>query len=213
MDIRREWRRAKPAFGSKFTLGDLVADFKHRRKDPDSPIMRNRDTVVDLCQQATDITDAINKACASIRPNGKMHNHQSKVPAVTKIQFADRLNRRRRSFLHCKSFSSLLIRVQRVGAATHQVGPVYSWDVAVRVGAYLGLEPEVVEVHAGTAQGAKALKLPQEDGHLIMDLLPRELLALTADEVEDFLCVYRNVLSKCSVLKKPKRRTRSDVQA
>ena len=72
------------------------------------------------------------------------------------------------------------------------------YDTAHRIGAFLGLEPEHVYVHAGTTVGAKALGLKSIDGWVAMDDLPEVFRKLKPYEVEDFLCIYKKKLKESS---------------
>jgi len=192
-----DWKRSPPKFGKRnYSLNDLVSDFKQRRRDPQSLFVRDRDNILGYCEEQPTLQQAIKVACASLRPNGKMHNHQCKVPASAKAGLAKRLIQRRLRLRRCRSFSDLLAEVEDAGSRVRGSGPVFAYDVATRVGAYLGLEPELVYLHAGCEQGARALGLP-----IGVDLqqadLPKPLRRLTPDETEDFLCGYRVVLITC----------------
>lgn len=211
MNIEREWRRAAPEFvGREFTLHDLVSDFIRRRTDPASPLMHNRDDVVDFCAQATDLRTAIQRAVDSRRPNGKIHNHQSRV----KERARQRLGRwlfRDMPWLYKQgrvgTFENVHDRIVSYGL--DGIGPVTAYDVATRVCAWLKLEPRFVHLHAGCLQGLRALMRSSACEHDISleglrvgeyvdpELLPPAIgRRLTPDEVEDFLCVYRAVLHR-----------------
>jgi hypothetical protein len=83
------------------------------------------------------------------------------------------------------------------------IGPVTVYDVAVRIGAFLGIEPNKVYMHAGVKQGLKALEsvLPYGSdllgAHTLhrvpMYLFPKPFNRMKADDVEDILCTYREV--------------------
>lgn len=212
MDIMREWKREPLVVMSGcvngFTLDDLVSDFLRRRTDPRSPLCKNRDDIVDYCAEAGTLDVAIHRAVASIRPNGKLHNHQSRVKKTARMELGRLLTRdlcdRQRVGRRVRTFEKLhdkVLSYEVVG-----IGPVTAYDVATRVGAWLGLEPRYVHLHAGCLQGLRALEAATRGplagvgvvGQRVDPaLLPPALgKRLRPDEIEDFLCVYRNVLSK-----------------
>jgi len=179
--------RAKPAEFAQ-TLVELVRDFR-ARLGPEGPL---EDGYLDWMRHSPGLDAAIDRAVRSRKPSGKMHNHQSRVPLKTLLTFGRRL---KASWVPRESFHDLLTYCQRV--AQPGIGPVTQYDVAQRLGAYLGLEPEYVYLHAGVKQGAQALGIMTKGKeYLTKSELPLAMRALTADECEDFLCVYRALFPK-----------------
>jgi len=94
------------------------------------------------------------------------------------------------------------------------IGVLTVYDIAHRIGAYLGKEPTRVYAHAGTKVGALALGI---DGDVFDPrILPKAFLRLSAAEVEDCLCIYKDDLegtgsgsnhvnSGCAVPARPRR--------
>jgi hypothetical protein len=208
LNIEREWKRERPTFSrKKFTLDDLVSDFIRRRVDPESPLMKNRDDIVDYCEQADSLKQAIGRAVMSRRPNGKIHNHQSRVKAEARRELGQRLLRDSRRLRRAKTFEEVLGLVE--GYKVPGIGPVTEYDVATRVCAFLDLYPTQLHLHAGCLEGLKALYKsgtwqPPKGTKLrvgtMIDpaVLPEALDGrLMPDNIEDFLCVYREVLHKC----------------
>jgi hypothetical protein len=187
LDIEKEWRR-DPPIEPMTSMPALWHDFKRRRADPQSPIHRFRDNIPDACALDGSAHAALRRAVRSIRPNGKMHNHQSKVsPALP--QYEATLIEHMNVIIQMDTFNRLYTMLGLL--KTPGIGPMTIYDVAVRFGAWLGLKPEKIYVHAGTSAGLKALGI-KPDGHSVpMELLPRILRRKDPDEVEDFLCTYR----------------------
>jgi hypothetical protein len=81
------------------------------------------------------------------------------------------------------------------------------YDIAHRIGAYLGKPPALVYLHRGTKKGAANLGFRGET--LDPAMLPSPFSRLTPSEIEDCLCIYKDELrgisghqrhrSKCSV--------------
>ena len=69
------------------------------------------------------------------------------------------------------------------------------YDVAIRIGSYLGLHPELVYLHAGTRKGLKNLmKGKVKDNFIKKEDLPEPFKSsdLTCHEIEDILCIYKD---------------------
>ena len=66
------------------------------------------------------------------------------------------------------------------------------YDIAERIGASLGIEPRLVYLHRGTAEGARHLGF--RGATLDPSLLPEPFSQLTPREIEDCLCIYKDYL-------------------
>jgi hypothetical protein len=91
----------------------------------------------------------------------------------------------------CKSFDELFRLLETKLRPVKGLGELYVYDVALRIGAYLGLSPEKVYLHRGTRKGAKALGLNHKVDALDVESVPKELRQLAPHEIEDFLCIYK----------------------
>lgn len=70
------------------------------------------------------------------------------------------------------------------------LGPLYTYDTALRLGFFLKLAPERVYLHAGTRKGARALGFRNSDS-VEVAALPEELTILPPHEIENFLCIFK----------------------
>jgi len=183
------------------SLAAIVRDWQWR-----FPLQR-RDTVVTFCSEAPTLPVAIDRAVASIRPDGKMHNHQTRVPRDARAELGRTLR------ANAKSIRADIRRVSRSGAVDpfdrlHEwvascsgagIGPVTTYDVATRIGAHpsLGCEPSSLYLHAGARAGWLALcpdpKRWRGEEKVLRSQMPVELQQLPADEIEDLCCTYRTV--------------------
>lgn len=73
----------------------------------------------------------------------------------------------------------------------HDIGPLTIYDTALRIGAFLRLEPAVVYLHRGTREGAKAIGENHRSECLDVRELPRPFQRLKPYEIEDCLCIYK----------------------
>lgn len=199
MNIERDWGKHPFSFG-KITLANLVRDFVLRRKSEWSSIHHLRDDIVDWCGESMSVSEAIRRACRSKRPNGKHHNHQSKVASIALTGLEQALLTHRRHVEHADSFDELYVLIDRVKPPG--IGPVTTYDVTTRIGAYLNLEPTSVYLHAGVRAGVRLL---MDRGHMARNWcgdivpvtkFPASMRTMSADEIEDFLCTYRTVFSR-----------------
>src|SRR5262249_27216325 len=76
----------------------------------------------------------------------------------------------------------------------HGIGELTIYDTALRIGAKLDLEPTVVFLHGGTRKGARALGLDWHKEFIARDAFPSEFQPLSASEIEDVLCIYKEQL-------------------
>ena len=74
-------------------------------------------------------------------------------------------------------------------------GQLCVYDTALRLGCWLRRLPERVYLHAGTRKGARALVHAASGPCIDVAELPPELRPLRPDEVEDFLCIYKDEFS------------------
>lgn len=190
MDITREFA-ARPPREELSDLGALVRDWIWRTEEK----TLTRDPVMDWCAEAPDFWTAVWRACRSRGANGKMHNHQSKVREANRqalaVRILTRIERRHRGFT---DFDDLHDTIEEL--APPGIGPVTVYDVAVRIGAFLRVEPTSLYLHAGVRIGWEALMGKPYRGvkRIPARYLPPEFEPLPADEVEDFLCTYRGIL-------------------
>ena len=70
------------------------------------------------------------------------------------------------------------------------------YDTALRIGAYLRLEPKEIHLHTGARDGAKALGFRGGRRSLRPNELPRSLRRLKPYEIEHCLCIYKSHLKE-----------------
>lgn len=133
------------------------------------------------------------RAAALSRIDGVKHSHQWRIPPESLSEMADILEKA--NLQRAPSFEWLRDRIERVTAGVWRIGDLTVYDVAQRIGVYLGLEPERIYLHAGTKLGARALGLPTGKP-LRKQQLPAPYWRLSAAELEDVLCIFKAVLQE-----------------
>ena len=73
------------------------------------------------------------------------------------------------------------------------IGRLTVYDTSLRIGAWLGLSPELIYLHAGTREGARALGLNWRARYLSVHEVPEPLRVLAPGEIEDCLCICADV--------------------
>ncbi len=137
----------------------------------------------------------IRTAARSTMCDGKRHPHQRRLPAHVLNATGRRLERAMTVLRRCRSFAALHEIIREEIGPIYGIGPLAVYDVATRIGARLRLEPELVYLHAGTSNGARALGFDGGDP-LKPKALPREFWILKPREMEDCLCIYADKLSR-----------------
>lgn len=173
-------------------LDDIVADYIGRYQGNEAA---QRQWFAD---QST-LEDAVTVAALAVGPNGKRLSHQRRIPEAA-------LQEGRRRLLEClpvlkevRSFAGLHELIESQIVSINHIGELVIYDTAVRIGAWLRLEPKVVFLHAGTRVGAKRLGLDVSRGVLRPDELPAAFRCLRPREIEDLLCIYKENLGLESV--------------
>src|SRR5260370_21958140 len=183
----------------------------HRERGPCSPVKRRfadldsmlRDYITkyqgDAEKELASFRDAHNfdscvrQAGLARTRKGKLP-HQYRIPLDTLRRWAEVLLRKRESMCSCRSFEALFETVENGGRALPGIGELVVYDTALRIGAYLKLEPEEVFLHRGTREGAKALGFDGGRRSIRPDELPIAFRRLKPHEIEDCLCIYKDDL-------------------
>jgi hypothetical protein len=97
-------------------------------------------------------------------------------------------------FAEVRTFDELHTLAARTVGPISFIGPLTLYDTAHRIGAFLGLRPEFVYLHAGVCSGAKALGLDYKANKLPMSALPKAFQKLRPEQAEDCLCIYKDDL-------------------
>ncbi|MCB0164248.1 MAG: hypothetical protein KDI79_08490 [Anaerolineae bacterium] len=144
----------------------------------------------DYFRNLPDLQSAIRRAALALGPDNKVHPHQQLIKKTVRQQVADCLVKKEATLRICKDFEEIMAIVTRCGK--HGFGKLAIYDTAQRIGERLGISPERVYLHRGTKTGAKNLGLDTSRGYLLKDELPEPLQELEPDEIESFLCIFKD---------------------
>ncbi len=137
---------------------------------------------------------AIEVAALCRTSRGKRHPHQTRIPAAVLSEARERLLQVQSGLSACRTFDALFRMIRETLTPVRGIGEATNYDIAQRIGAFLGLAPERVYLHAGTRKGAQALGLDYRYDALDPCELPAQLRVLEPYELEDFLCIYKQAL-------------------
>lgn len=166
------------------TFEQIVADYEFRHRERASRELRF------FAIQPT-VERAVELAAAAKGPSGKRLAHQRRIPARVLDEAARRLLAHVKDLRCCCSFQELIEKVRDTIGPVRGIGPLAVYDTALRIGAHLNVEPEVVHLHAGTRDGARAIGLDVARDAISPSELPGPFTRLRPREIEDALCIYK----------------------
>ena len=197
--LQREFAAAPPKTKLD-SISALWKDYMRRyintgRGDPALPWTLKADT----------LEVAIHRACMSRGQDGTLWHHQGRVWQKNLEAYDARLQFQYfEAIEESEYFWELFMVMRKAAAETRGIGPVTEYDVAMRLGGWLDLEPEHLYFHAGVTEGLKALGVVIPRGVYCLDRerLPEFFWDKNLDIVESFLCGYRSEISRVMNLKR-----------
>ena len=142
------------------------------------------------------LSEAIDAAARSERQSGALHDHQCRVGRHRLAILAKMLGAQKDAIARARSFDALHGIVEAAADRIKGVGRLASYDVATRIGRYRGMAPEVIYLHAGARDGARALGIDDGSGKAPISRLPAPLNRLSPAQAEDVLCIYKRDLAR-----------------
>lgn len=152
----------------------------------------------DWLRDSPDFATAVDRAVRSIKPDGKMHPHQTKVRLESRLEFGRRILLVQHLIMPEDTFHDFWLMLNAI--KPWGIAEMTVYDVAERAARYLRKAPDRVYLHAGVRMGAVALGISVKGKEWLMpEELPPELRELPMDAAEDFLCCYHKFLGQCRV--------------
>lgn len=115
--------------------------------------------------------------------------HQYRIPQVLLEKAKQQLLSSSSILRAAPDFERLYSAVEKLIGSERGIGELCVYDIAHRIGAFLGFEPKLVYLHRGTRAGARALGFTGKT--LDPRTLPAAFSRLTPAEIEDCLCIYK----------------------
>jgi len=166
-------------------LNDIIQQYvRFKRRNPDEWIQHSK--------KQKHLRDAIQGAALSINGQGEKHPHQYRLQKKNMQAFANNLINLERDIQNIQDFDGLIKIVE--SAAPNGIGELMIYDTAVRIGAFLGLSPSKVYLHAGTRKGLNKLVKNFKGDTIEKNQLPKPFKNsnLNCFELEDLLCIYKD---------------------
>jgi len=140
------------------------------------------------------LSDAIRLAALAVSSKGKRYSHQRRLSKTALEQAQDILLENEELMRQSQDFDDLFLLFERLLSSVKELGELYIYDTALRIGAKIGVFPERVYLHTGTRIGAKALGFDGRMKTLEVSQLPEWLQQLQPHEIEDVLCIFKEML-------------------
>lgn len=191
---RRKPRASKTCYSPRLTtphtFEEVVASYRSHEK-------QNADEEWRFFSKKS-LPDAVHTAALSMNSGGHRHAHQRRLQVPTLREAERRLLAALPQLKRCANFHELFLFVRELMNDIRGLGELYVYDTALHIGAALGLEPQYVYLHRGTRAGARALGCNHRAHWLEVSELPEPLRVLGARELEDVLCIYKDVFASIS---------------
>lgn len=140
------------------------------------------------------LPDAIRIACRSITKTGKKHDHQRRIRPSALGALEATLRADEAEIAAAPDFDVLHSLVRCHCGRIWGLGPLVAYDVAQRIGeGFLGIAPDYIYLHAGTAKGARVFGVTGRRARI--EDFPKPFSRLSPAQAEDFLCVYKDALA------------------
>jgi hypothetical protein len=139
------------------------------------------------------LNEAIEKAAIAVDPtnNNKMFSHQRRVGYKVANFGYEKLKYREEDLRNANNFEGIMTITDEVMKQVPRLGPLWSYDTALRIGFHLRIYPENVYLQAGVIKGYKKIDNKNPKGRFIKkEDFPKELQNLEAYEIENFLCIW-----------------------
>ncbi len=154
----------------------------------------NNDRVISFCLKQKSLADAIKIAVLSRDIENKKHKHQYRIENTQLLMFLEKISSFEDKIHVVKNFDelyNLIVKEKIIG-----IGPLALYDIALRIGYYIEVKPDVIYLHAGAKTGAiNFFGRKIKTDYLTKD----EFLAKSDDfknfsceEIEAFLCIHCN---------------------
>jgi len=137
----------------------------------------------------------IENAAMALREDGKLYNHQRRIPKTSLEQARIILLCQETTINSCKKFEELLQIIEGIASQISGLGELYCYETALRIGIWLQIYPEKVYLHRGTRIGAHQIGFKGSVRFIELKELPEPLSSLPASEVEDILCIFKDKFS------------------
>jgi hypothetical protein len=150
---------------------------------------------VKIAFENLDLKEAIEKAAKSIDPtnDNKMFSHQRRVGFKVANSGYELLKQREDDLRRCRNFEEILSITDEITNQIYRLGPLWSYDTALRIGFQKKIYPKNVYLQAGVIKGFKKIFNQNPKNRFEeKNRFPKELQIIEPYEIENFLCIWGN---------------------
>jgi len=137
---------------------------------------------------------AIRRAAIARGSTGNRLSHQWRLPRTMYPFALKNLTASATTLKRCATFSDLYAAIDQAVGGLSGAGPLYVYDTALRIGAFLKVQPTDVYLQAGALKGAERLLQRVRTRALPPTAFPAPYSALAPYQLENLLCCYRRWL-------------------
>ncbi len=173
----------------------MVADWLVRHK-------RNLHVELNYYRGMT-LDDVIYFSCRGRGIHGVKLSHQKRLNLESLDLFAMNVLTKRLPLQKAITFDNVFSVLDPIGKNISDIGPLAVYDAALRIGWFLRLLPDQVFIQTGSLKGASNLEkkglliIPCGARSLPKASFPKPLQTLEPFEIENFLCVNKELLRTC----------------
>jgi hypothetical protein len=140
------------------------------------------------------LLSAIRRAAIARGSTGNRLSHQWRLPRAMYPSALKNLTASAPALKRCATFSDLYAVIDQAVGSLSGVGPLYIYDTALRIDAFLQIQPTDVYLQAGALKGAERLLNRVRSRALPPTAFPTPYSALAPYQLENLLCCYRRWL-------------------
>lgn len=155
---------------------------------------KHPDPWLEYARTQSSLKDAIGVSAMSLNASHQKHPHQYRRTPGQLAAIAEALLEQEAAIAATTSFEELMAIMDQ--AKVPFFGELTRYDVATRIGAYLGFGPERIYLHAGVREGAQHLGIDtRRKATIAKEDLPEPFAAsnLSCTELEDLLCLAKDL--------------------
>lgn len=142
------------------------------------------------------LDEAVEHAALACDGRRRRFSHQRRLTRRSLDQAWSRLQAMSAQIEQCFDFDELLGTIESACAGIKGLGELYCYDTALRIGAQRSIAPAYVYLHRGTRVGARNLGVNARARYLRLSDLPPEFRRLAPHEIEDFLCIFKDDMTR-----------------
>jgi hypothetical protein len=141
--------------------------------------------------------DAAGKCLMCPIKESNIHSHQYRIRKTALRELHIVLTKNAKQICAATDFDELYLLIKKLTSKIKGIGDLTVYDTAHRIGLSLKKLPGSVYLHCGALMGAIAVLGSVPSRRLPVTAFPAAFHRLQADQMENFLCIYKKMLAEC----------------